>query len=84
MGRPKGFVPSPETREKLRQAILTKLAGPESEAMRARFKAMAARANAPRTIAPPRGTKARSQFNKIRVVLGSAAAHAELRRSLTP
>lgn len=80
MPRPKGFRVSPETRERMRQVLLAKLAGPDGDALRAHLKAMSARANARRTIVPPRGTKARSQFDKIRVVFGSAAAHAELRR----
>lgn len=80
MPRPKGFQVSPESRERVRQAWLAKMAGPEGDALRARLKAMADRENARRTTVPPRGTKARRQFDKIRVVLGSAAAHAELAR----
>ncbi len=84
-GRPKGYVMSEESRAKLRAAWAAKFAGPEREAARQKLIDQLRKANERRSMSsrvPPFGTPERRLFEKIRQALGSAVAHAEIRRGV--
>ena len=75
MGRPKGFKASDETRAKNAAALRRRWAGPEREKLLSAVKVNPRRC-------PEPGTPERKVFDKVRQILGAAAAHAELRRGV--
>lgn len=86
MPRPKGFSPSPESRAKTRATLRARLKGEAGKAERERLLRLLDIARQSRHAItrhrPPAGTEEHRLFQKIRQALGSAAAHAELRRGV--
>lgn len=81
MPRPKGFKVSEETRERMRQVQLAKLAGPDGDAIRARLKAMSATANARRAKPLELLPDEKPLLDKFRAYFGSSTrAREELAR----
>jgi len=85
MPRPKGFSPSPETRAKTSAALKARMQ--DDPAFRAQVLEALTRGRScvktqgrPPRKRPMKGTPESRLFETIRKALGSAAAHAELRR----
>lgn len=86
MPRPKGFVPSPETRAKTSATLKARIEGEAGKAERERLmrhldkaRQAGAKGGRPRT-RPPVGTQERRLFKKVADIIGAAATHAEFGR----